>query len=913
MLQKQKDIEFQKDFNNEVLLEKQQQIAFDREFMNEQMLQKQKDLTFQRDFNNEVLLARAKQIAEDKELTAAQLQEKLDKLEFDRQFQNEVLLQKQKDIAASKEARDRKIAQDQYIKNVKWNSKLLEDQHNAEIKRQKDAENERIFRDTTEFNAQLARIRREIKEAERAERERTRIAERGERERLRAYENAQRERERVTRARMTAMSRMLSFGGGRAATSANGIGASGLGGGLTARADIYMHTNAIRSTIEMARSLVNLRIQYRENEVAIEAFAGSSEKAAAVMRDIQQFAEVSPYSTIELAQAARNMMSFGVSTDETLKVMRHLGEVAGGSQFRLERLMFAMSQIVSTGKLMGNDLRQLTEQGFNPLKTIADKTKVSMDVLNKAKEEGLITDMDVINALKMETTGTGRFAGMLRKISNEMGGLMNQAKEGMRNTAMEFMKILEPAINQSLKRLLMFIESFRQFMKDNPERVTQIANLVKNIFLLKIGFHMLGLSVASVRWSATSLWATFKGLRIVALPLTVSLALLSSILGGIASTVTAIATGNVLGFVGSLFGMVKALAGLGAVGIGVALLRDYIVGKGGLKEAFRAMVIDVSILNEKMKGFFANIKENIGMLDNWFRANFDSIIDVVSTTADSMLTALIDNMMLVGSSLIEAFSIAFNWFLANLPMLIGKFKDAWKKSDTSKSVSDYAGLFVMSQFAAVLDFATGMLPFGLGPAIIGLNQVERGSTTPFKDMLATAVSKSPKFMGKNGNQAEVANKVFSEGMLGVGEKLLNGLKSGLEKVDLKGLKLPGLNFKIPEKPVKEPNLPDELAKFETDFKDLLARIDEMMKEPEKKNRVRKSDVYTVTEAMAFNSAQYEAASAEAFYRLREFQANQRIEKNPQLQEQITTNRHLEKLIEILKKDGPKLEVIGTNP
>jgi hypothetical protein len=477
---------------------------------------------------------------------------------------------------------------------------------------------------------------------------------------------------------------------------------------------------------------------------------------------------------------------------------------------------------------------------------------------------------------------------------------MNQAKEGMRNTAMEFIKILEPSINQSLKRLLMFIESFRQFMKDNPQRVVQIANLAKNIFMLKVGFHLLGLSVASVRWSATSLLATFKGLRLLALPITASMAMLSLILGSIASTVTAIASGSILGVVASLAGMVKALAGLAAVGMGIALLRDYIAGKGGLKEAFRAMVIDISILNERMKGFFTNIKENLGILDTWFRTNFDAIIGVVSSVANSMLSALIDNMMLVGKSLIEAFSIAFNWLLANLPMIIGKFKEAWKKSDTAAAMFKRRDVFIASQLAGILDaLATGQSPF--------LPNFLRRSGSPFKDMLADVISKNPKLIG-GGNGADAANKAFSDGMLGVGQKLLAGLKSGFEKIDLKGLALPNLNLKAAEKPVKEPALPDWLEAFDADFKELMERIMKMMEEPEKK--LKTGSAYSVAEAMNFNSAQFAVASYEALMRLRDFQAGQKAEKNPMVREQAETNRKLEKLIELQRKSGPKLEAIG---
>jgi RecB family exonuclease len=99
-----------------------------------------------------------------------------------------------------------------------------------------------------------------------------------------------------------------------------------------------------------------------------------------------------------------------------------------------------------------------------------------------------------------------------------------------------------------------------------------------------------------------------------------------------------------------------------------------------------------------------------------------------------------------------------------------------------------------------------------------------------------------------------------------------------------------------------------LEAFDADFKELMERIMKMMEEPEKK--LKTGSAYSVAEAMNFNSAQFAVASYEALMRLRDFQAGQKAEKNPMVREQAETNRQLEKLIELQRKSGPKLEAIG---
>jgi hypothetical protein len=256
-------------------------------------------------------------------------------------------------------------------------------------------------------------------------------------------------------------------------------------------------------------------------------------------------------------------------------------------------------------------------------------------------------------------------------------------------------------------------------------------------------------------------------------------------------------------------------------------------------------------------------------------------------------------MVVVGTALIDAFTLAFDWLMSNLPTIVRKIRDAFKATDTTKKVADRALFLGAAGGASMLDNLVHHPAMALARAF-GL----KGKDTPsFMQKITQSMAKSD--LGFFPNGANILGD-FKSGFLGIGQNMIKRLRSGLENVDLTGLKLPELNLKAEEKPVTEPKLPDELNKFEADFKDLLDRIDKMSDGLGKGMTTN----YSIEEGMSFNSARFAAASAESFRRLRDFQASQKAEKNPQLQEQITTNRHLTKLIELQRKSGIKLDVVG---
>lgn len=77
------------------------------------------------------------------------------------------------------------------------------------------------------------------------------------------------------------------------------------------------------------------------------------------------------------------MLSFGIAQDRIMPNIKALGDIAMGDRNKLNSLTLAFSQMTASGRLMGQDLLQMINAGFNPLSEISRKTGKSIGVLKR--------------------------------------------------------------------------------------------------------------------------------------------------------------------------------------------------------------------------------------------------------------------------------------------------------------------------------------------------------------------------------------------------------------------------------------------------------------------------------------------------------------------------------------------------
>lgn len=175
-----------------------------------------------------------------------------------------------------------------------------------------------------------------------------------------------------------------------------------------------------------ASEVINVRTQMESYETSLEAMLRSKEKADAMLGTFREMAATTPLTLGALAGGAKTMLGFGLASESIVPHLKAIGDISGGNAEKFNSLVLSFSQMSSVGKLMGQDLLQMINAGFNPLEEISRKTGKSIGVLKEEMSKGAITSKMVQDAFISVTQEGGRFNGMLEKQGQGLMGLQAQ-------------------------------------------------------------------------------------------------------------------------------------------------------------------------------------------------------------------------------------------------------------------------------------------------------------------------------------------------------------------------------------------------------------------------------------------------------------------------------------------------------
>lgn len=210
-------------------------------------------------------------------------------------------------------------------------------------------------------------------------------------------------------------------------------------GSLKRLAAAYIGVQTVTKSIKLATEI-------EDATVAFEVLTGSVNDGALLFQQVRSFAERSPITFSGGIQATRTMMSFGVAAQDVQKNLQMLSDVTGGNNERFKMLALAFSQSAAAGRLMGQDLLQMINAGFNPLQQISKTTGESMLDLKKRMEDGNVSFDEVRGAFEAATAEGGMFHGMTERLAETMGGKLNIALSQMEKALAAVGEALAPLI-----------------------------------------------------------------------------------------------------------------------------------------------------------------------------------------------------------------------------------------------------------------------------------------------------------------------------------------------------------------------------------------------------------------------------------------------------------------------------------
>lgn len=213
-------------------------------------------------------------------------------------------------------------------------------------------------------------------------------------------------------------------------TSASGLsgalgslgGSLGSLGGLAAGAAAGFAAMKLKDygqyALQTAASFEQLAISFR-------VMTGSAQTGQELADTIIELGAKTPMTAQQLSKAAQLLLSFGESAENIIPDLKLLGDITGGEVNRFNMLALAFAQVGANGKLMGQDLLQMVNAGFNPLQIISQKTGRSMGELRKEMEEGRISFQMVAQAMQDAASEGGRYFGLMEQQAGSLNGLLS--------------------------------------------------------------------------------------------------------------------------------------------------------------------------------------------------------------------------------------------------------------------------------------------------------------------------------------------------------------------------------------------------------------------------------------------------------------------------------------------------------
>lgn len=228
----------------------------------------------------------------------------------------------------------------------------------------------------------------------------------------------------------------------------------------TAMGNMAKKVFSVVAAKEFVSQVIEVRAEMQMLNKSFEVLLGSKDKADLYVKEIKDYALVSPLSVSDVSKAAQTLLGFNVEAEKTIPIIKSIGDISMGDSQKFGSLTLAFSQMSAAGRLMGQDLNQMINAGFNPLQVISEKTGKSIAQLKKEMESGAISFQMVADAFSSATAEGGKFHGMIEKSADGIRNAQNQLTGAIQDTLNSIGESQEGIIKGSYEVAISLVQNY---------------------------------------------------------------------------------------------------------------------------------------------------------------------------------------------------------------------------------------------------------------------------------------------------------------------------------------------------------------------------------------------------------------------------------------------------------------------
>lgn len=190
--------------------------------------------------------------------------------------------------------------------------------------------------------------------------------------------------------------------------------------------------------------------------LAFTRFLGSPEAARKELDYLYDLARLTPFEFPQLLDATRKFLAFGFSIEESNSLLTDLGDAVssfGGGADEINRATIALGQMRSSGRILGQDLRQLQQLGLFDPADFRKRLNLPQDYLKSVGDQNISSKrgIDAITAYWRL-----KFGGAAKDFSTTMVGRLTTVRDDLRKA---FGLMFLPLYNSLRDKILPAVDS----------------------------------------------------------------------------------------------------------------------------------------------------------------------------------------------------------------------------------------------------------------------------------------------------------------------------------------------------------------------------------------------------------------------------------------------------------------------
>lgn len=210
---------------------------------------------------------------------------------------------------------------------------------------------------------------------------------------------------------------------------------------------------------QLASEIIRVRGEFQSMDTAIETMVGK-DMANRLIPQIKELAKISPLTVSDMVGAEKMMLGFNIQAEDTIRYLQALSDISMGDSVKFKSLTLAFSQMSAAGKLMGQDLNQMINAGFNPLQIISEKTGKSIATLKDEMSKGAVSAEIVQQAFIDATSAGGKFYNMSSNASKTINGQISMMEDALDAALNDIGKASEGIIMGGIQATTSLIQNY---------------------------------------------------------------------------------------------------------------------------------------------------------------------------------------------------------------------------------------------------------------------------------------------------------------------------------------------------------------------------------------------------------------------------------------------------------------------